>query len=237
MTRLLALLTIFLTLPAAAQPNIVGEWSGSIDLSEVSPGAGSLTVVFHISGEDDVYTGTLDSPDQGAFGLPLSEIEFDGEGFSASLAAASASYSGMINEEGTVILGRWTQGGNTMLLVLAPYEAPATPASASATKPTEIKPGDYSGDWAGVMAMDSGGEIHMTFRLSKNEDGSYNAVLDAPGQADNMALGQISVYGREVEIDIMGQASYTGTISNDERSMEGSFEQGGDKSPMTLTRR
>ncbi len=37
-------------------------------------------------------------------------------------------------------------------------------------------------------------------------------------------------------INIMGQASYTGVVSDDETTMEGTFEQGGDKSPMTLTR-
>jgi len=236
MVRLLSLLTLLDALPAAAQPNIVGDWRGTIDFSAVQPGADSLTVIFHVSESDEGYMGTLDSPDLGAFGLPLSDVAFDGETFSASLAAASASYSGVFDAEGAQIEGTWTQAGNTIPMVLTPYEAPDEPAAAEGPKPSTIKRGDYTGDWVGVMQRDDGGEIHLTFHLARNDDGTYDAILDAPGQADNLALGQIEVYGKDVVINIMGQASYTGVVSDDETTMEGTFEQGGDKSPMTLTR-
>ena len=236
MFRLLSLLTLLVALPAAAQPNIVGDWRGTIDLSAVQPGADALTVIIHVVEGEDGFTATFDSPDQGAFGLPLSDVAFDGETFSATLATASASYSGALNAEGTRIEGTWTQGPNTMPLVLTPYEAPDEPAAAEGPKPSTIKRGDYTGDWVGVMQRDDGGEIHMTFHLARNDDGTYNAILDAPGQADNLALGQIEVYGKDVVINIMGRASYTGVVSDDETTMEGTFEQGGDKSPMTLTR-
>lgn len=233
MARLLALLGFLLTLPATAQPNLTGDWSGQI---EVTP-AQSLTAVFHVSQSEDGYSATFDSPDQGAFGLPLSDVAFDGETFSASLAAASAVFSGQFNEDGSAIEGVWTQGGREMPLTLTPHAAEAASVETDNSKPSEVKPGDYSGNWFGVMEMDGGGEIHLTFHLLRNEEGVYSAVLNAPGQAENMDLGEIEVYGKNVAISIMNQASFTGIVSEDERSMEGTFEQGGNKMDMTLTRR
>ena len=156
MVRLLALLALLIALPASAQPSIVGDWSGVIDLSAVQPGADSLTVILHISESDEGYLVTMDSPDQGAFGLPLSEVMFDGETFSATLAAASASYSGIFDAEGARIEGTWTQGPNTMPLVLTPYEVPDEPAAAEGATPSTIKPGDYTGAWVWVMQVHEG---------------------------------------------------------------------------------
>lgn len=233
MARILAFLTLVVALPAAAQPSIAGDWSGAI---EVAP-AQSLTAVLHVVETDSGYVATFDSPDQGAFGLPLSGVAFDGVTFSAMLGAVNASFTGLYVGDGPRIEGTWQQGGRELPLTLTPYEATPSPDMAAASKPSEIKPGDYTGDWAGVMPMDEGGEMRLTFRLSRNDDGTYNGVMDAPGHADNLDLGQIEVYGKEVVIDIMGQASFTGTISEDERSIGGTFEQGGDKNPMILTRR
>ena len=140
MVRILLLLTLLIAFPASAQPEIVGDWSGVIHLSEVQPGAGSLTIIFHVSESDDGYVGTIDSPDQGSFGLPLSEVVFDGETFSATLAAASASYSGVFNVEAAQIEGTRTQGPNTMPLVLTPYETPDEPAAAEGAKPSIVNP-------------------------------------------------------------------------------------------------
>ncbi len=232
MTRFFALAALFVAFPAVAQPTIVGEWSGDIEVTT----ALSLTAVFHVSESDSGYVVTFDSPDQGAFGIPLSDVSFDGETFSASLAAASASFSGSFDSETNQIQGIWTQSGREMPLTLSPYEAPAASAASRSTKPADIKPGDYSGDWAGVIALGNGGEIHLTFHLARNEEGIYHAILDAPGQAENLNVGQIDVYGNEVVIEIMGQASFVGTVSDDETTMAGTFEQGGTKRPLTLMR-
>lgn len=236
MSRHLALLSLLVAFPLAAQPDIVGDWSGEIEVTT----AQSLTAIFHVSEADSGYAATFDSPDQGAFGLPLSRVAFDGETFSATLDAASASFTGTYDAEGQRIEGAWMQGGRELPLILTPYEASAE--SAEANKPIEIKPGDYSGDWVGVFAIDNGGEIHMTFSLTRNGDGSYNGVLVAPGQAEDLDLGQIGVYGKEVVINIIGgitntgQDSFSGTVSDDERTMTGTYAHGGDKKQMMLTR-
>ena len=49
------------------QNNVAGIWTGKLDL----PNSMKLSIVFNISIDDSGnYTSTLDSPDQGAMGIP-----------------------------------------------------------------------------------------------------------------------------------------------------------------------
>ena len=54
------------------QDEIVGSWIGTLTV----PGA-ELRIVFHITeGEDGTLSATMDSPDQGATGITVSEVTF-----------------------------------------------------------------------------------------------------------------------------------------------------------------
>lgn len=235
--RALALpLALLLAVPAAAQPSPAGDWAGELDVSEVFPGMESLTVVFHVTPEGDGFVATIDSPDQGAYGLPVDSVGYDAASRQLLLQGQQSSYTGEMNEDGTEITGTWAQAGREFPLVLVPYDAPAEEAAEPDKGGPKAERGDYSGTWAGALQIPGGGEVRMTFVLARGDDGGYTAVLDAPGQAENLALGPIEVNGREVTIDIVGQASFTGTVSEDETQLEGTFSQGGEKLPMALTR-
>ena len=73
-----ALLAAALVLPmdASAQPSpVVGEWGGSLQV-----GGQSLPLVFHIrQGEDGSLTSTMDSPTQGATGIPVESTTVEGD--------------------------------------------------------------------------------------------------------------------------------------------------------------
>lgn len=237
MLRSLSLLTLLLAVPAFAQPAVVGDWRGDLDVSALMPNVGTLGLIYHITADNDTLSATMDSPDQGAFGLPLETASFDGETRLLTVAAPSQQilFTGTLSPDGTQIEGTFQQGGRDFPLVLTPYEAPAETASARPKASAKAR-GDYSGEWLGTMAMPGGGELRLTFTLARGEDGGYTALLDAPGQAENLDLGAISVGGKDVVIDIMGQASFTGTISDDETMMDGTFAQGDEKQPMTLVR-
>ena len=74
---------------AAPQEEIVGDWHGTLDV----PG-GSLPVVFHISETDGSLTATLDSPSQGATGIPVDSVVFDNGHVSLRIAAIGGGYEG-----------------------------------------------------------------------------------------------------------------------------------------------
>lgn len=100
--------------PASASKSVEGEWNGALDV-----GSQKLRLRIKIGkGSGDKLSGTLDSLDQGANGIPLSSVEQSGNDLKLELAAAGASYHGTMNGEGSEISGEWKQGATTLPLVL-----------------------------------------------------------------------------------------------------------------------
>ena len=64
-------LTLFLMMNTL-YAQISGDWKGKLEVQGTS-----LTLVFHISDKDGTLSATLDVPDQGAMGLPLSDVTFE----------------------------------------------------------------------------------------------------------------------------------------------------------------
>ena len=91
----------------------VGDWRGVLDV-----GAAQLTIVFHIVEEDGGLLVTMDSPDQGAFGIPVPEVDIAPPNVDLAIPAIQGRYEGLLNASGDTIEGRWTQGPNSLPLQL-----------------------------------------------------------------------------------------------------------------------
>ena len=103
----------------AAQDAPVGDWEGAL-----SAMGQELTVVFHITQADDgTLAATMDSPDQGAFGIPCEAPVLDGTAISIPVAAVQGGFEGTIADDGSKIDGTWSQGPNSLPLVLTPVKA------------------------------------------------------------------------------------------------------------------
>ena len=104
----------------AAAQDAVGDWSGTLDA-----GAAKLRIVVHIQhGEGDSLTGTLDSPDQGAFGIPLGAIALEGGRLTFAVPAVSGTYTAEWDEAAKGWRGSWSQSGAALPLALAPGGPP-----------------------------------------------------------------------------------------------------------------
>jgi hypothetical protein len=116
---LLAVATTAGTLMAQDAPSPVGDWEGV-----VATGAQELTVVFHVTqAEDGAYAATLDSPDQGAFGIPCDAPIVEDASIEIPVAAVQGGFEGTIAEDGLTIDGTWSQMGGSVPLVLKPAKA------------------------------------------------------------------------------------------------------------------
>jgi uncharacterized protein len=93
--------------------DIDGTWMGSLDT-----GAIKLRVVFHIVNTEDGLTATMDSPDQGANGLPTTSVTRDDTSLKIEAKQIGGSFSGKIAADLSSIDGTWTQGGGSLPLVL-----------------------------------------------------------------------------------------------------------------------
>lgn len=101
------------TQQASAQ-TIEGEWNGALDA-----GGQKLRLRVKIAKDSaGKLTGTIDSLDQGANGIPISSVEQSGTDVKLELANIGASYHGAMSADGSQISGEWKQGGASLPLVL-----------------------------------------------------------------------------------------------------------------------
>ena len=115
--KMLSAIGVALALSGAAHAQAVqgldGDWTGKLEA-----GGATLTVIFHIKTADGKTTVTLDSPDQGAAGIPVNSIARDGQKVSMDVAAVMGSYAGMLAADGKSIAGTWSQLDNSLPLTV-----------------------------------------------------------------------------------------------------------------------
>lgn len=107
------LLSFVLTLFALSlsSQDIVGVWSGKLNVMNKE-----LTLVFNIDKTELGYSVTMDSPDQGAYGISCDEVSFDNNTLNISIKTLGVSYSGKLNDD--KIEGQFTQSGMNFPLTL-----------------------------------------------------------------------------------------------------------------------
>lgn len=94
--------------------SIEGIWEGSLKV----PGM-ELRIVFKIfKNPDGTLTATMDSPDQGATGIPVEEVIFIDNTLRLEVKSAGGVFEGKVSEDFLVIEGEWKQSGQTLPLTL-----------------------------------------------------------------------------------------------------------------------
>lgn len=104
----------FKTVHKPAKPSdIDGAWLGALDT-----GAVTLRVVFHITNTEDGLMATLDSPDQGKNGIPVTTVTRDGASLKLEVKSINGGFEGKISSDLSTVTGTWTQMGNPLPLTL-----------------------------------------------------------------------------------------------------------------------
>jgi hypothetical protein len=107
-----------LAVPAAAQDaSPVGDWQGTL-----SAGGQEFPLVLHVVAGEDGLTATMDSPSQGAFGIPGDTATFSEGTLTISFSSIAGSYEATLGEDGDTLSGTWTQGGMSLPLELTRAE-------------------------------------------------------------------------------------------------------------------
>ncbi len=99
-----------------------GDWYGLADVQGFF-----LRIDLHITDTGSGLTGTFDSPDQGAMGIPLTSVSCAEYAFSFEFAPAGLQYEGFCDPGYTRIIGKFKQGGLNLTLNFyrQPVEMPA----------------------------------------------------------------------------------------------------------------
>ncbi len=96
---------------------VEGLWQGTLKV----PG-GELRIVFHVNkAADGKLTATLDSPDQGARGIPAEECTFRNGKLTLAVKTINGGYEGTLKNDST-IEGAWKQSGMSLPLQLKRIE-------------------------------------------------------------------------------------------------------------------
>jgi len=113
------------------QQKVNGIWQGTLKV----PG-GELRIVFKISQkEDGTLTAAMDSPDQGASDIPVSNVTFNNDSLRIESNLIRGVYNGHLQLDNLTIKGFWTQGGMTFPLDIKRVEEAPT-----LNRPQEPKP-------------------------------------------------------------------------------------------------
>ncbi|MDN4502477.1 hypothetical protein QX776_08690 [Alteromonadaceae bacterium BrNp21-10] len=89
-----------------------GGWQGMLDINPSM----SLTIIIHIEADNNQLIGTLDSPDQGANGIPINSITVEKQHITISIDAIDARF--QANLKNGSLDGTFSQGGQQCPLIL-----------------------------------------------------------------------------------------------------------------------
>jgi len=113
MNKIIAASVVFLVSLSAYCQDITGEWNGTLSVQGVK-----LRLVFHISRSVSGLEATMDSPDQGAKGLPVKTVSYSAPTLKLALPNLGIEYEGILGQDG-VIDGTFKQGGMSFPLKLS----------------------------------------------------------------------------------------------------------------------
>jgi hypothetical protein len=208
---------------AMAQTNpLVGEWHGTL-----TAGPAKLRLALHFfKGSGTAYTGSMDSLDQGARGIPLSSIKMDGNKLSFEVESIRGTYDGVL--KGDMIAGTWRQGDQGFPLE---FQRGAFPKVER--KPG--KPSDIDGAWSGALDSSFKG-LRVVLNIANMEDG-LSATLDSPDQDAKGIPATITRNGDIIKFEAPAVGgSFEGKLDAKKETIDGTFSQFGKSSPLKLLR-
>lgn len=189
-----------------------GAWSGTLDAGPVK-----LRIGLNIKSQDGKLSATLDSPDQGAYGIPCDSVAVEGNRIRFAIHKLTVTYEGVLGSGR--IEGTFTQGGHDLPLG---FERGKPKAAARPQYPTPPFP--YEAEEVTVASGEA--QLAGTFTHPK-QGGPFTALLlvtgSGPEDRDETVFNQkpflvISDYltraGYAVlRLDDRGTAKSTGNFS------------------------
>jgi fermentation-respiration switch protein FrsA (DUF1100 family) len=223
----LLILPLLAALPAGliSAQDIAGDWQGTL-----KAGGAELRVVLHIAKDGSGFKASMDSVDQGANGIPVTSIALQDAKLKFEIAEIGGAYEGKVNADASLIQGNWSQAGASLPLDLKRQTTPLK------TEHKPAKPSDVDGAWQGNVDMGAL-KVRAIVRFVNTEDG-LTATLDLPDQnATGMPAASVVRNGSSISFDVKGIGGrFEGKFSDDFKTLDGTWSQGGQSKPLVLQR-
>lgn len=178
----LTLLTGLISFTMLAQ-DITGQWNGILNVQGMQ-----LRVVFNIIKTGTGYSTTMDSPDQGAKGIPVTSTSFENLTLKLEVKSAGIEYEGILNKD-NIIAGNFKQAGQSFPLNLSKEKVEKTKLLRSQEP---VKPYPYYSEDITFVNNKAGITLAGTLTLPKKK-GNFPAVVlitgSGPQNRDEELLG------------------------------------------------
>lgn len=112
----LCLLVVVSAFAGVSAQEVIGKWNGKLNVQGTE-----LPLAFEISEKEGKLAATMDSPSQGATGIPFDTVELEGENLTLGLANAGIQYKATV--KGSLMKGTFYQGGMELPLDMTKGEA------------------------------------------------------------------------------------------------------------------
>ncbi len=220
---LFAAMASLLGAAAAQAPALRGGWEGSVDPSNLD-----LYVRIRFEEGPAGLTGEIDVPLQGAFGLPLDQIEMDADGavrFTVPALPSSPTFDGRLRGD-DAIEGEFVQGSASV-----PFEL-----QRAGEAPTVRTPPGWLGTWRGVLAPERA-PLPLVLNLS-SEEGRLRGTVDLPSQGlTGLEARPLAAVDGAVTLSIPAlPADARLGLRLEEGTLTGTFQQEGVTFPLTFVR-
>ncbi len=145
---------------------VCGHWMGALEVNTMR-----LRMIFNISLKDNQLSATMDSPDQGAKGIPMTGITVEGRKLTIEARNMMGKYTGEVISD-TLIEGTWSQAGRDFPLQLIRQAGEFT-----LSRPQEPRP-PFPYDQEEIIAEDavSGAKLAGTLTIPEGP-GPFPAVV------------------------------------------------------------
>jgi pimeloyl-ACP methyl ester carboxylesterase len=212
---------------AARTPTLEGGWSGTLHA-----GDNELHLVLHVTkGGHESLTGTLDSLDQGVYGIEAGSLTQSKSSFKFDIPSVNASYRGEISADRHAIEGTWSQGGVTLPLIFRRQPRVTisrTPAGAVATS---------EGTWQAALET-NGMRYRLQLHISHDEQRQLVATMDSIDQGINgFRASEVTQSDSAVHLDLPAiRGVYDGNLNTVRNTISGTWRQNGDSAALTFKR-
>ena len=176
--KYLVIMLLLLSITMVKGQTLDGDWSGKLNAM-----GQEIPLILHISSEDDNLEVTMDSPSQGATGIPVESATYQDGEFKISVMGGQLTYTAQV--DGDSMSGNFVQAGMELPLTMTrgELEKPGNtslPSSDEALKALAAKEtGDYKYSVADYFAKPSS----SSFQLSP--DGTYMSYREKDDNLKN----------------------------------------------------
>ncbi len=177
-----------------------------------------MPLVLHLTtASDGKLSATLDSPAQGGYGIPGSDVQVNASTISFEVPSVHGSYSGTVSADGKTITGAWTQGKSLPLVLKR---------TATAAQLAQIKPSPIDGDWMGVLSTGDA-SLRLVFRFHTTPGNKIDGTVDLLDQgAMGLPFSVVNLDGRKLSLGVPNVgAIYKATLSADGNKLTGTWVQ------------